>query len=210
MKIENQERIWDAISDLWKTFRSTPVPEAAEFLRTRKGKILDLGCGSGRNFVKTEGVIYGVDFSKNQLKFAGQFAKEEKLKVKLFKTTADSLPFQNDFFDSAIFINALHCIAGKKKRENSLRELFRVMKPGAEAMIMVWNKNQERFRNEKKDLVIHWKRDGVPYPRYYYLYDEKELLKLLEKVGFRIVRRWSIEKPEGNSKRNIIVLVRKL
>lgn len=211
MKIDNQKEIWNRISEPWKTFRVKPLGEVVEFLKDKKGNILDLGCGSGRNFVKLnrEYKIYGVDFSENQLKFAKEYAKKEGIKAELVKAEAFNLPFESDFFDAAIFINALHCIPEKENREKTLKELLRVMKPETEAIIMVWNKEQERFRNSEKDIIIPWKWKGKEYPRYYYLYDEKEFANLLKKTGFEVLKVGNVEKSEGNSRKNIIAVVRK-
>ena len=56
----NQEQVWDEISKVWKGYRCRPVDEVVDFLRNKKGKILDLCCGAGRNFIKIEGNFYDV------------------------------------------------------------------------------------------------------------------------------------------------------
>jgi ubiquinone/menaquinone biosynthesis C-methylase UbiE len=197
----NQEKVWDSISKPWKTFRVKPVEEASEFLKNKKGKILDLGCGSGRNFVKTEGVIYAVDFSEKMLGYASEYAREQGIKVITKKALAYELPFEDNFFDAAIFIATLHCIKGKEKREKSLRELWRVLKPGAEAIISVWSRNHERIRNKPKESMIPWTVDGKKYLRYYYIYDNEELKELLEGVAFKII--------DVSEDENIIAFVKK-
>lgn len=210
MKIENQEKIWNKIAVPWKKFRVHPVEKIVDFLKDKKGNILDLGCGSGRNFIKVSGTIYGVDFSEEMLKFAEEYARKQKINVKMIKAQADDLPFENNFFDAALFITVLHCIPDSKKREKSLKELFRVMKPKAEAMIIVWNKNQEKFRNEKKEVIIPWKYNGEKHMRYYYLYDQEELVDLLKNIGFEIIEIQDVKKDLGTSQRNIVMIVRKL
>ena len=205
-----QEDVWNAISQPWKSFRIKPIEEVAEFLKNKKGKILDSGCGSGRNFVDIKGTIYGVDFSENMLKFAKEHAEKNKLNVELVKAEAFDLPFENDFFDSAIFVAVLHCIPDAKNREKSLKELFRVMKPNSEAFISVWDKNQERFKNSVKDSFLPWKHEGKEYMRYYYMYDTKEILDLLKRTGFEIVKFNNSENPNGfYSRKNIDIIVRK-
>jgi ubiquinone/menaquinone biosynthesis C-methylase UbiE len=209
MKIENQVKIWDKIAGPWKRFRVKPVEEVTQFLKGKKGNILDLGCGSGRNFTKVDGVIYGIDFSEEMLKFAEEHAGREGFNVKTIKSPAYDLPFENNFFDAAIFITVLHCIPESKKRKEALKELFRVLKPHSEALITVWNKNQERFRDSEKEIIIPWKDNGEGHMRYYYLYDEKEILDLLKKTGFEIIKSGNIENVHGNSKKNIIAIVQK-
>lgn len=205
----NQEKVWNKIASAWSKYRKNALPEVLEFLKNKKGRLLDLGCGSGRNFVNQEGLeIYGVDFSDNMLSLAKQKAEQLKIKVHLKKSSADKLEYDNEFFDYAIFISALHCIPEEKLRKKSLQELFRVLKPDAEAMISVWNRDRTE---ENKEQLIDWKNEGLEIKRYYYFFDEDELEYLLKEVGFTIINlkiESSIEK-SGHSKKNIIFYVKK-
>lgn len=210
MKQNNQQRVWDYIAESWRMFRVKPVKEVSDFLKNKKENILDLGCGSGRNFFKVNGTIYGVDFSEKMLKFAKDYADKSKFDVKLTKAETYNLPFEDNFFDAAIFIAVLHCIDSSEKREKSLKELFRVLKPNAEALITVWDKDQQKFSNYKKESLIPWKINGKEYLRYYYFYDKKELVNLLELVGFEIIKVNYSKNPDGlYSKKNIDITVRK-
>ena len=142
------------------------------------------------------------------------YAKEhaEKIGVEAFieKTQADKLPFENNFFDAAVFIDALHCIETKESREKALHELFRVLKPGCQAIISVWDKEQERFKNEKKEVCIPWKINEKVCNRYYYLYDKKEIIDLLKLVGFLIVEIFEKqEKTKEHKGQSIVIIARK-
>lgn len=210
MKLNNQEEVWDNISKPWSAFRLNPIDEVVDFLKNKKGKILDLGCGNGKHFPFMKGEVYGIDFSDNMLKYSKELADKNNLKVNLTKTTADSLPFEDNFFNAAIFVAVLHCIPEKEKREKVLKELFRVLKPESEAFITVWDYNQERFRDSKKESYIPWKYERKEYMRYYYLYDKKEFIDLLKNAGFEIIQINDSENPNGfYSKRNIDVIVKK-
>ena len=200
--MENQQKVWNSIAKLWKKFRVKSIKEVQEFLKNKKGNILDLGCGAGRNFVKNKGIIYGIDFSKEMLKYAKESAEKNNVKVKLKRAKATKIPFKDNFFDSAIYISVLHCIPSEKDREKSLKGLLRVLKPNAEALITVWSKNHVKLINHPKDSTIVWKTKTKKIHRYYYLYEKKELLELLENVKFKII---SIK--EDN--KNIIAKVQK-
>lgn len=211
VKTKNQEKVWNGIAKVWKGYRKHTLSEARNFLKNKRGKVLDLGCGSGRNFIKAENIeFYGVDFSKEMLNFAKKRIDKDKINVTLKKSEANDLPFENDFFDSAICISVIHCLENEKKREKALKELSRVLKPNAEAMISVWNKNQERFKNSEKEIWISWKVNENIFERYYYLYEKEEFLDLLKKVGFEILEVLENEDSESDhSKKNICVIVRK-
>ncbi len=209
-EIPNQEQVWDEIAPNWKEVRQVPIKEAVDFLKDAEGNILDLGCGSGRNFVKSKGTIYGVDFSKRMLTYAKLNAKKKDIKAILIKTEGHKLPFEDNFFDRAIFIATLHCITSKEKREQALRELLRVMKPKSRALITVWNKAQPKFKEEKKEVLRGWSFNGERFERYYYLYDKKELVSLVNKVGFKIIKVVDKEIQESPTfKGNILVYVEK-
>ena len=197
----SQEQVWDKIAKPWQEFRDKPMPEVARFLKNKKGRILDLGCGSGRNFVKNKGILYGVDFSEEMVKFAKKKAKKSGIKVIVTKESADDLHFEDNFFSCAIFIATLHCIETVEKREKALQEIFRVLEPGTEAMITVWSKNHERVKNKGKEVLIPWTVNNDKHDRYYYIYNKSELEDLIKKVGFRIIKSWEDE--------NIVVMVKK-
>jgi tRNA (uracil-5-)-methyltransferase TRM9 len=214
-KIPSAEEVWDEISDLWNEYRKEPFETVKEFLKNKKGKIIDLGCGSGRNMIKNDNLeYYEVDVSSCQLGCAMHFADESGINAKFFKLSADKLSkkdFKNEMFDYGLFIAALHCIEGEKNRENALKELFRVLKKGAQALISVWNSSDSRFDyvGNHGEILMSWKKDGKEHYRYYYLYERKELIDLLKKTGFDIIE-ISEDGKDRFSKKNLVVRVKKL
>ena len=206
----DQNEVWENIASPWKIFRVNPDKEVVDFFKDKSGKILDLACGSGRNFIKIDGTIYGVDFSKKMLKYAKEHIKKNNFDVELKNENATKLSFKDNFFDSAIFIRALHCIETEEGREKTLRELLRVLKPKSEALITVWNKDQPRFADLEKDSFIPWEHNGKKFMRYYHLYEKDEFFNLLKKVGFENIKIEDKENIEGTySKKNIVAIVKK-
>lgn len=208
----NQEHIWNNISIPWNEYRNKEIPIVAEFLKNKKGKVIDLGCGNGRNMIKNDEIEYsGVDFSKEQLKNAWNYIQKKGINGKLFKSKANELnkeDFQDEMFDYGLFIATLHCIEGKKERENALKEFYRVLKPDAEALISVWDSEDKRFKELKGEVYMSWKKDGINCMRYYYLYDKKEILNLLKSAGFKIIE---IYNPLNDrfSRKNWIIRIKK-
>ncbi len=183
----NQKQVWNNIAEEWYVFKDKPAEHSIDFLKKQKGKILDLGSGAGRNLTKIKnGKMYLVDFSEQMINFAKKRAKQKNIKAKFFVLNVTKLPFPDNYFDSAIVIALIHCIEGEKNREKTIKELFRVLKPGAEAEIAVWNKNSRRFKNSPKEKYVRWRDKGK---RYYHLFDEREIYDLFEKQGFKIKKK---------------------
>ncbi len=184
----NQKQVWNNIAEEWHKFKTSPSSYAQEFLKSKKGKVLDLGSGSGRNLLglQTKAKIYLCDFSEEMLKLAKQRAKKENIKTEFVLMKNEKLPFKDNFFDAAICVAFLHCIETKEQREKIVKELFRVLKPKAQVEIEVWNKNSKRFKNSPKQRYVSWRDKGK---RFYYLYNEKEIHELFKKIGFRIKKK---------------------
>jgi len=207
----NQEEIWNGIANPWKTYVVKRLPIVEEFLKNKKGKIIDLGCGNGRNMIPSKKIkYYGVDFSAGQLKHAEYRIEKEEINGVLFKQDGSDLSFfKNSMFNYGLFMATLHCIEGKKNRERAIKEFYRVLKKGSEALISVWNSEDVRFKGIRGDIYMSWKEDGVPYMRYYYLYGKKEFLGLLEKNGFHVLEFYEPREHDRFSKKNWIVRIRK-
>lgn len=207
---KNQEKVWDAIAEQWFHFRQKPFPDIDNLLKKlvnewKKGKILDIGCGNCRNliyFSKAGFDCYGIDFSKEMLKYAKIYLKKYNFKVKLKKANALNLPFKKESFDYILNIAVLHHIKGKEEREKAINEMYRVMKKDGEALISVWNKLSWKWLFKPKEIYLGWKIKDKVYLRYYYLFWPWEIKKLLKRHGFKI--RYS-----NFFGKNIIILVKK-
>jgi ubiquinone/menaquinone biosynthesis C-methylase UbiE len=210
-----QEEIWDSIAIPWGKYVVKRIPFVEEFLQGKKGKVIDLGCGSGRNMIPNPRIEYwAVDFSSGQLMHARNYAEAEGINAHFFKLSADRLSkkdFKNEMFDYGLFIATLHCLESREKRLNALKEFHRVLKKGAEGLISVWNSEDKRFDpvGNRGDIYMSWKEDNVPYMRYYYLYEKKEFLGLLHSVGFEILEFYKPREHDRFSKKNWVVRVRK-
>ncbi len=183
-----QKEVWNGIASDWKEFREKPRKEVEKFITECKGNLLDLGCGSGRHFLKKENLkVYGIDFSEKMLELAKKDSSERKIEAELKLMKDEEIPYPEEFFDSIICIAVLHCVETKEKRIKLLKEIKRVLKSGGKAMIQVWSKNQKRVKNKGKEAKIPWTVNEKKFWRYYYLYDLEELKGELESVGLKIL-----------------------
>jgi len=159
-----------------------------------------LGCGSGRNFSaissknKNKTKIYALDFSQNMLNYAKQKAEKLNIKIQTIKSSSHKLQFKDNFFDSIICIALLHCISKKSKRKNTIKEIYRTLKPKSQALISVWSRNSPRLKNKPKNTYIPWAIEGregkSKERRYTYIYDKDELEKEIRQAGFNIISIW--------------------
>jgi ubiquinone/menaquinone biosynthesis C-methylase UbiE len=92
-------------------------------------KILDFGCGYGRNskLLTTLGYqhIYGIDSSQKMI----DRAISENSKVKFQCVTNPTLPFSDNCFDAILVCAVFTCIENIAQRQLYIKELRRVLKP---------------------------------------------------------------------------------
>jgi len=209
----DQEKVWDIISIPWAKYVVKRVPIVENFLKNKKGKIVDMGCGSGRNMIPNPDIeYYAVDFSSCQLGNAMMYVEDNHVNAKFFKLSADRLSkkdFKNEMFDAGLFIATLHCIEGSEKRENAIKEFYRILKSGGEGLISVWDSSDQRFNGLKGEVYMNWREDYKEYFRYYYLYNKDELIDLLKSVGFKILKVYELSGKDRFSRKNFVVRVGK-
>jgi tRNA (uracil-5-)-methyltransferase TRM9 len=195
----------------WSIFRNE-LEALAE--RWQKGKLLNLGCAHGPDFLPfMQGFdLYGVDFSAEMLRFARKYSQKFDFSVSLSLADIGRLPYSDKTFDWAISVATYHHIKGEEKKKAALDELRRVLKPGGEAFITVWNRWQPRFWFSRREVAVPWRKKAKTLYRYYYLFSYPELEKLVKRAGFDILK----SSPESSYRfpiklfsRNICLLVRK-
>lgn len=118
-------------------------------LRGGQDRVLDAGCGAGRTSVALgavlgEGRIVAVDrFTASYIEGGGRTLLEHNLalaglrgKVEAVRADLTALPFPDAGFDSAVS-TAVFDHLGRSKQA-ALAEVWRVLKPGARFLVLVW------------------------------------------------------------------------
>ncbi len=206
--------IFNQIAPGWYNFRHWSIfRHELETLaqRWRGGRLLNLGCAHGPDFVPfiSSFELHGVDFSREMLRLAGEYSQKFSFDANLVLADITRLPYADSTFDRAISVATYHHLK-KNKQTAALNELRRVLKPGGEAFITVWNRWQTRFWLKGKEPAVPWRTGDETLYRYYYLFSYPELLKLVKQAGFRV-----LGFPEGGRfpvrlfSRNICLLVAK-
>jgi len=184
---------YDRIAPGWYNYRHrTRFSSELEALARRwgAGKLLNIGCAHGPDFIPfREGFeLYGIDISRKMLEMAQKYAVKYDYLANLAEGDAVHLPYGDNTFDYAISVATYHHIKGENERLHALRELHRVLKPGGEAFITVWNRRQPRFWLRGKEIQVPWRTGEDTLYRYYYLFSYGEIEKLMKKVGFQAVK----------------------
>jgi ubiquinone/menaquinone biosynthesis C-methylase UbiE len=235
--IESLQTEYEAIAEHFSETRHSLWPEL-EALRgeIREGeKILDVGCGNGRllSLFSDVRIVYaGIDNSAKLLEKA-QCASKKFSHIQSTFINADmrSIPYPDRQFDYVFCIASLHHIPSAEYRLQAVKELYRLAKPGAKIFMTNWDVlrqpsyviDQIKYRLQYpskfwglglKNFLIPWTLpNGKKAWRYYYAFSEKELSRLLEKVGFSQVTflksGFGDDFSKKQRRRNIIVTARK-
>lgn len=210
------KEIFDQIAPSWYNFRHWSIFQTeleALARRWQKGRLLNIGCAHGPDFLpfKDGFELYGVDFSAEMLKFAEKYANKFNFAVKLKLADVRQLPYPDESFDWAISVATYHHLGGGEHQE-ALKELKRVLKPGGEAFITVWNRWQPRFWFKPKEVKVPWRQQGQTLYRQYYLFSYAELEKLAKEAGFEVLKSFpesAYRFPLKAFSKNICLLVKK-
>ena len=107
-------------------------------------------------------------------------------------------PFRSNVFDFALSIAVIHHMRTSDRRLQAVREMMRVMRPGARGLIFVWafeeNASVRRHKltildGNEQDVLVPWTKndaDGSVHQRYYHLFKRGELDDLVLQAGGNI------------------------
>lgn len=175
-----------------------PVPERDKFISflPKGAKILDAGCGSGRDsryFVSKGFNVMGVDLSEKLL----EIAKQNNPSITFFKQDLRKLDFPQESFDGIWACASLHHLR-RSEVPKVLKKFFSLLKPRGALFVLVKEGTGEEDVQESLSSGL---------PRHYVYYSLNELKKLLEDAGFSIVDIYTWREEERRSGRSDLVWV---
>lgn len=116
------------------------LPRLVDFSAYRGKTLLEVGCGAGIDLVRfaRAGVsVTGIDLSTTAIDLARKYIEQNGLKADLRVMNGESIQFPDDSFDVVYAHGVLQYTADANKM---ISEIHRVLKPGGEAILMVYNR----------------------------------------------------------------------
>ncbi|NBB79408.1 MAG: methyltransferase domain-containing protein [Verrucomicrobia bacterium] len=168
--------------------------------------ILELGCGCGRIAIGLHELgfrnVLASDFSKEMIARARHLAKMLEYSIPFRVCDATQLEFEAEVFDGAIFgFNGLMQISTRAGRERALREVLRVLRPGAWFCFTThdrersphqafWAAEKSRWEvgGQNAELEVFGDRAEATEDGLHFMHvpSQAEMTALLEQVGFRL------------------------
>ena len=122
------------------------IPSAAGFAATRGLRVLEIGCGlgtDGAQFAKAGADYTGVDLTEAAVELARKRFELFNLPGTFLTADAENLDFKDASFDLVYSHGVLHHTPDTAR---AVREIYRVLRPNGQAVIMLYHRNSYNYR----------------------------------------------------------------
>ena len=122
------------------------IPEAADFKGARGKRVLEIGCGlgtDGAQFARAGALYTGVDLTEAAIELARRRFELFGLKGDFRTADAEKLDFMDASFDMVYSHGVLH---HTPETGQAIREIHRVLKPGGQAVVMLYHRDSYNYR----------------------------------------------------------------
>ncbi len=116
------------------------LPRLIDFSTFKGKKLLEVGCGAGIDlvrFARGEANVTGIDLSVTALDLARRNMDQNGLHADLLKMNGECMEFEDGIFDVVYAHGVVQYTADP---EQMMAEIHRVLKPGGQAILMVYNR----------------------------------------------------------------------
>ena len=161
---------------------------ALNFLKKKlavNAKILDIGCGGGRNsvlFAKNGFEAHGVDVSSSAVKLAEKLAIEEMVKADFRAGSVFGLDYGRNYFDAFADFGCFHHLR-KMQWKKYLDNVLKVLKKDGYFVLYTFSTESGKTRNYNPSSKRNW---SVRMNHYYHYFSMDEIRKIFSKY-FRIL-----------------------
>ena len=121
------------------------MPRVMEFAGHSGEQVLEIGGGMGTDlsqFARNGAIITDVDLSGGHLQIAQENFRVRGLTGRFVHHDAETLPFEDNTFDLVYSNGVLHHTPNTTR---AVREVFRVLKPGGRAIVMMYAENSLQY-----------------------------------------------------------------
>jgi tellurite methyltransferase len=173
------------IADLLGTMDIYVVDQLQRGRLRKDMRVLDAGCGSGRNLtylLQAGAEVYGVDRNESAIERAREQAQRlaPDLTADHFQVAdLEALPFEGQSFDAVLCSAVLHFAPDERSFLRQLDELWRVLRPGGVLFVRLASSIGIEDRIESRG----GRRFGLPDGTERFLVDEALLLERTEAFG---------------------------
>lgn len=182
--------------------RNSKSAEIVAEVVTAETKVLDYGCGTGRNikYIKnnTPAIVHGCDIPE-------QLEKEKEKHSKLMDERTIIAPaseLENEAYDVVLNSHVLNVIESDEVKKIVVADIFQKLKEGGKAVIEVRTKSDVEGAKTKEKYGDGWKIKKGSSFTYQEGITKEKMISLVSSVGFKI------EEHIYNSSRHIIQVVK--
>ncbi|MGH9321223.1 MAG: class I SAM-dependent methyltransferase [Vicinamibacteria bacterium] len=160
-----------------------------DFPRYRGKKVLEIGCGAGidlMQFARAGALVSARDLTENAVDLTKRNLAREGYSGDIRQGNAEALDFAEDTFDVVYSHGVLHHTVDTEK---SISEVHRVLKPGGEAVVMLYNRiSWFHFVSWISRTNVEHKDKDAPIIRMYTTSECRELFQAFENVRIHVDR----------------------
>ena len=160
------------------------LPRLVDFSTYQGKSLLEVGCGAGIDlvrFARAGAIVTGIDLSTTAIELARKNIEQNGLNADLWVMNGESMQFPDNSFDVVYAHGVLQYTANIEKM---MAEIHRVVKPGGEVVMMVYNRNSwlNLMRQVTKVPLEH---EDAPVLKKYSIGELKQFLKSFK--NYRII-----------------------
>ena len=151
------------------------LPELVDFSAYQDKQLLEIGCGVGLDlarFARAGAKVTGIDLAQVSIDLAKTNFEQQHLDADLYVMNGEAMPFENETFDVVYAHGVLQYTANASRM---VEEIHRVLRPGGEAILMVYNR-YSWLNAMSKVMSVGLEHEDAPVLNKYSVWEFKKLL----------------------------------
>lgn len=152
------------------------LPKLVDFDGYRGQRVLEVGCGVGIDLIRFGrggATVTGIDLAEVSIDLAGQYFASAGLEADLRVMDGEAMTFPDASFD-VVYAHGVLQYTGNAAQ--MIDEIYRVLKPGGEAILMVYNRISW-LNGLAKIMKVDLEHEDAPFLRKYSIGEFKRLLR---------------------------------